>query len=83
MGLAVDPDMEKDERTSGVESDSDSDNVRSFQVHNIIGRLLANFSKKKRVTEEDEDNIADSTPVAPAARTRRIFGRRVATERRR
>ncbi len=82
VGLAVDPDMEKDERMSGVESDSDSDNVRSSQVHNIIGRLLANFSKKKRVTEEDEDNIADSISSSRSQDEEDIW-EEIATERRR
>ncbi len=43
VGLAVDPDMEKDERMSGVESDSDSDNVRGLpgpQHHReVVGQL--------------------------------------------
>jgi hypothetical protein len=61
VGLAVDPDMVEEERMSAVESDSDSDNVRSAQVRNIVKRLSANFSKRKRVTEEeDEDSSADS-----------------------
>jgi hypothetical protein len=61
VGLAVDPDMVEEERMSAVESDSDSDNVRSAQVRNIVKRLSANFSKRKRATEEeDEDSSADS-----------------------